>query len=125
MAQVTSALDSFPGIFRKSANVQATDIGRRPTYTLHARYARRRRRSSPTTLVESTTPLSDPVPEQSGLGEELDVDTLRTLLDFVLEQTRLELEARHAAVNQRWVLIAAVIAAAGGLISTSLQLFAS
>jgi hypothetical protein len=123
---ITNALEGFPGLFRKSANSRPTDAGPQPSYTLHARYARRRpRRIDPVRevppLTEDRASLSDPEPVQSGIGEELDADTLRALLDFVTEQARAERESQQHVRSQRWLLAGVFVAAVASVIAAVIQ----
>ncbi len=120
---ITIALNNFPGLFRKSANVHPTNAGPQPSYTLHARYARRRSlRSDEISLgTRNLAALSDPEPTQIGIGEELDADTLRAVLDFVTEQARAERESRQHARSQRWLLAGVFLAAAASIVSAVIQ----
>ncbi|MFJ7969070.1 hypothetical protein [Streptomyces sp. NPDC096324] len=70
-SDVKRTLDEFPGLFRKSANFYATALGPQNSYTLHARFARRRPRGidpagqqPPNT--QNLALLSDPEPTQEG-----------------------------------------------------------
>src|ERR1039457_3691506 len=94
---IIATLDTFPGLFRKSQAVYSTEAGPPNSYTLHARYAQRRPRAvDPVAQVPAGTKnlaaLSDPESSQDGTGEELNADTLRSLLDFVTERARAERE---------------------------------
>jgi hypothetical protein len=112
--RVTLALVGFPGLFRKSRNLVPTDVGDQNCFTLHARYATRRQLLAATDRHPSGS-LSDPQPEQDGRGEELDVDILRSLLDFVTSQARVEEEGHRFRLNQRLVLTGVMITAVSSL----------
>jgi hypothetical protein len=123
---ITSALENFPGLFRKSANLHDTNAGLQPSYTLHARYARRRSRQTdpvPEVLPGRDNPSSpsDPEPTQGGIGEELDADTLRALLDFVTEQARTERQSQQHIRSQRWLLAGVFVAAVASIVAAVIQ----
>lgn len=122
---ITATLDSFPGLFRKSNAVYETDVGPQHSYTLHARYARRRSRDNAGVhfpkSAENLASLSDPEPTQDGSGEELDAGTLRMLLDFISERARAERESHHHLQSQRRLLIGVAIAAAASVLAAVIQ----
>ena len=123
---ITSTLDAYPGLFRKSRDVYSTDAGRQHSYTLHARYAQRRPRAiDPVAQVAPGTKnlaaLSDPEPSQDGSGEELSADTLRALLDFVTDQAKAERETHQRNLGQMFVLGGVFIAAVASVIAAIIQ----
>jgi hypothetical protein len=125
-AKIVTALDSFPGLFRKSTELHSTTAGPQPSYTLHARYAQRRPKG--VDQVREVLPgsknlaaLSDPEPTQDGTGEELDADTLRALLDFVSEQARAERESRQHTRSQGWLVVGIFVAASASVIAAVIQ----
>ncbi|MET8860724.1 hypothetical protein [Streptomyces sp. NPDC004579] len=127
-SDVKRTLDEFPGLFRKSANIYVTAVGGQNSYTLHARFARRRPRGvdpagqqPPNT--QNLALLSDPEPTQDGSGEELDADTLRALLDFVTGRADAERTAHLHSASQRYVLLGAVVASLVSLTATAIQVF--
>jgi hypothetical protein len=125
-ATVTAALDSFPGLFRKSADVYETAAGTQHSYTLHARYARRRPSGvDPVAEVSAGTKnlaaLRDPGSSQDGTGEELDADTLRMLLDFVSERARAERESHQHMRSQRVLILGVFVAAAASVLAAVIQ----
>ncbi|GII33018.1 hypothetical protein [Planotetraspora mira] len=122
MPMVMSALDAFPGLFRKSRKVHPTDVGDQPAYTLHARYARRRERTPMSPGGDESTS-STPTPPRRGSSEELDPDTLRALLDFVVEQARAERESDRHARAQIWLRVGVIVAAVSSLLTAVIQLF--
>ena len=125
--QVTSVLDGYPGLFRKNPELHPTSGGGQASYTLHARYARRRPRemdSAVPPLPKATNELvasSAPDPAQDGTGEELDADSLRMLLDFVSDRGRAEQESIQSRLSQRWLLLGVVIAAAASIVAAIIQ----
>jgi hypothetical protein len=123
---VTHALNGFPGLFRKSADFYPTDAGLQHSFTLHARYARRRPRGEDSALnqpvgAHNAASLSDPEPTQDGAGEELDAETLRALLDYVTERARAERDTRFHAQSIRWLLAGAITAAFASLAAAIIQ----
>ncbi|MFJ8936440.1 hypothetical protein ACIRL0_12100 [Streptomyces sp. NPDC102365] len=123
---VTCALNGFPGLFRQSADFYPTDAGPQHSFTLHARYARRRPRGADPALnqpagAHNTASLSDPEPTQDGAGEELDAETLRALLDYVTERARAERDTRFHTQSIRWLLAAATVAALASLAAAVIQ----
>ncbi|WP_406270832.1 hypothetical protein OHT93_19585 [Streptomyces sp. NBC_00191] len=123
---VTRTLDEFPGIFRKSANFYPTDAGPQNSYTLHARFARRRPRgvdaaSQQPPNTQNLALLSDPEPTQDGTGEELDADTLRALLDFVTGRAEAERAVHLHSASQKYILLGAVAASLVSLLATIIQ----
>lgn len=104
--QIVSVLDGFPGLFRKNPELHPTAVGGQPSYTLHARYARRRPRemdSAVPPLPKAANELvasSAPDPAQDGTGEELDADSLQMLLDFVSDRAQHGRHGRTGAVRQ-------------------------
>jgi hypothetical protein len=126
--QIFSVLDGFPGIFRKNPELHPTAVGGQPSYTLHARYARRRPReidsaAAPAlpTAANELIASSAPDPAQDGTGEELDADFLRMLLDFVSDQARAERESTQSRLAQRWLLLGVVVAAAASIVAAIIQ----
>ncbi|MFI5998423.1 hypothetical protein ACIBAC_42070 [Streptomyces sp. NPDC051362] len=125
---VTRALTGFPGLFRQSADFYPTEAGPQHSFTLHARYARRRPRGEDSALnrpvgAHSAASLSDPDPTQDGAGEELDAETLRALLDYVTERARAERDTRFHAQSIRWLLAGAIAAALASLAAAIIQAF--
>ena len=125
-AKIVTGLDSFPGLFRKSTELHPTAAGPQPSYTLHARYARRRPMGvDPVSEVpagsKNLAALSDAEFTQDGTGEELDADTLRALLDFVSAQARAERESRQHASSQRWLVVGIFLAASASVIAAIIQ----
>jgi hypothetical protein len=55
------------------------------------------------------------------LGEEVDVEILRALLDFVSEQARAERESRRHTLAQVWVVIGVLVAAAASVSAAVIQ----
>lgn len=102
---VAAALSRFPGIFRRSEHASAaTGAGQQHSYTLHARYARRR----------------DPNADD-GAGEELDAEQLRALLDFVTAQALLENETRRHGRSQLWLVVGVFVAATASVVAAVIQ----
>lgn len=125
--RIQDALTAFPGLFRRGS-VQETEAGPQHSYTLHARYARRRPRGDREDQrvdgngFEGREPsVSDPTPEQDGRGEELDAETLRTLLDFVAQEARAEREGRQHRVSQLGLAMGVGIAAVASVVSAVIQ----
>lgn len=123
---VARALNEFPGIFRKSANLYPTGVGLQNSYTLHARFARRRPRgedpaSQQRPNTQNLALLSDPEPTQDGTGEELDADILRALLDFVTGRAEAERSARLHSTSQKYILLGVVVASLASLLTTVVQ----
>jgi hypothetical protein len=123
--RIQAALTGFPGLFRVGREPQPTAVGDQSTYTLHARYARRRHQlqePGPGAVTENqdaderSRSLSDPVPQQDGAGEELDADMLRALLDFVSQEARAEREGRQHRISQFWIGVGVLIAAVTGIV---------
>jgi hypothetical protein len=125
--RIVSVPDGFPGLFRKNPGLHPTAVGGQPSYTLHARYARRRPReinSAVPGLPKAASELvasSAPDPAQDGTGEELDADFLRMLLDFVSDQARAERESTQSRLAQRWLLLGVVVAAAASIVAAIIQ----
>ena len=123
---ITATLDGFPGLFRKSQEVFTTAAGPQNSYTLHARYAQRRPRGfDPVAKVPAGTKnlaaLPDPESSQDGHGEELNADTLRTLLDFVIERARAERETYHQARSQLFLIVGVFVAAVASVPAAVIQ----
>jgi hypothetical protein len=124
---ITTTLNGFPGLFRKSRSMYPTDAGPQSSYTLHARYAQRRPRAADqsTNVFPATTEnlasLSDPESTQDGTGEELNADMLRALLDFVTEQARAERESYQQRRSQIWLFAGVFIAAIASVIAAIIQ----
>jgi hypothetical protein len=123
---IKATLDGFPGIFRKSANLYPTDAGPQNSYTLHARFARRRPRgvdavSQQPPNTQNLALLSDPEPTQDGTGEELDAETLRALLDFVTGRAEAERAVHLHSSSQKYILLGAVAASMVSLLTTIIQ----
>ena len=104
---IMDTLVEFPGLFRKG-HLYETDSGPQHSYTLHARYARRR--------PETGT--------ADGTGEELDAETLRALLDFVSDQARAEREARYQRRSQVWLAVGVAVAAVASVTAALIQALA-
>jgi hypothetical protein len=121
---VTEALELFPGLFRRGLNNE-TPAGLQPSYTLHARYAQRRPRDA-SAAIEGAHDGGTPSPNhprgsRDGRGEELDVDTLRTLLDFVTQEARAERAARQQRHSQVWVVVGVAVAAITSVVAAVIQ----
>jgi hypothetical protein len=111
--------------------INETAVGPQPSYTLHARYARRRPRGSQTATTghavksDAGTSLSDPTSAQDGRGEELDPETVRALLDFVSNEARAEREQRRQRIAQVWVALGVAIAATASVVAAIIQAVAA
>jgi hypothetical protein len=125
--QITSVLDDFPSLFRKNPELHPTPVGGQPSYTLHARYARRRPREMDSVVpplpkaANELAASSAPDPAQDGTGEELDADSLRMLLDFVSDRATAEQESMQSRLSQRWLLLGVAIAAAASIVAAIIQ----
>lgn len=122
--QIVSVLDGFPGLFRKNPEPHPTAVGEQPSYTLYARYARRRLReidAAGSRVPRANELVSAPEPAQDGAGEELDADFLQMLLDFVSDQARAERESTQSRLAQRWLLLGVVVAASASVVAAIIQ----
>jgi len=79
---------------------------------VHARYALRR----PVDSVPEDGPT-----RQEGRAEVLDSETLRTLLEFVANSARAEIQVRRQSWSQAWVLVGVAVAAAASVIAAVIQ----
>ena len=99
LEEVRATFDAFPGIFRRSP--KRSREGNEHYYTVHARYALRRRGAAD----------EEPLPE-------LRPEIMKALLDLVsqraaaeAEERRFALELRHTSRNARIAAVAACVAA--------------
>jgi hypothetical protein len=101
-AEVKFVLDSFSGIFRRSQKEQPTpDYGRGYRYSLHLRYARRKY-------------LGGAIKE---FGEPLSNDDLFSLLEFVTNRVKEELESQRSLRSNRITMIGVWVAGTMSLLS--------
>jgi hypothetical protein len=94
-ARLSSVFEGFPGIFRRSSNIEPKTKQR--MYSLQARYAQKQQ--------------DDPADAQISYIRPLDMDKVRVLLDFVFKAADDERTRRHAFVSN-WVAVGAAVVSA-------------